>query len=350
MVQGSVNENANNNKKLILELVIFVFLLGLTIFGFIKLFLSSRSNTLDYKESSRSIYTVKLKQNDYYESDRLPQVMNYIASLIDDIEISYNYLFSTSEKIDYKITYSVDAITKVYAVDGKSILYEKKETLLDSVIDSKNDSLDYNFAKDITVDYNHFNELAKKFKASYSLNTTTDLTIVLNVRSEGKNSNYRDRIDLTSKSIIVIPLTEKTINISINSDNISNEGKIIGKKLGGVSLGSLLFFILSTLGLSIITYVVIKTVLDMMKSKTKYELSLSRILKENDSIIANVENSIDETKYETINVSSFEELRDIHDNINAPILFSEVVKGKESRFTITNDNILYLYTLKDEEN
>lgn len=339
----------SNSKKLIIKFAIFIVLFISTVYSFIVVFFANKINTIEYKENSQSIYTVKLKQNDYYETDRLPQGMNYIASLIDEIDIAYNYLFSSSEEINYSIDYSIDAITRVYSPDEKSILFEKKETLLDVTKDSKDNIRDYNFAKDVIVDYQHFNDLAKQFKASYSLNTNSDLSIQLNVKSQGTNSNYKGSIDLDSKCIIVVPLTERTVNISINNDNITNEGSISGSKIKSVSIIHVIILIASVIGLIIVVYDIIKYLIGKMKSRTKYDIELSRILKENDSIIANVNNGFNPSNYEIISVSSFEELRDIHDNINLPILFNETIKGNEASFSICDDKVLYLYTLKGFE-
>ena len=73
---------------------------------------------------------------------------------------------------------------------------------------------------------------------------------------------------------------------------------------------------------------------------------LKRILKENDLIIANVKHDINEEEYEVVNVESFNELKDIHDNIGNPILFTEIHKNQKSSFVIVKDNFLYKYILK----
>ena len=83
-----------------------------------------------------------------------------------------------------------------------------------------------------------------------------------------------------------------------------------------------------------------------VKKSTKYSRKLKRILRDYDLIIANVNHSIDESKYEIINVASFEELKDVHDNIGTPILFNEIHKGQKSSFIIVKDNFLYKYVLK----
>ena len=74
------------------------------------------------------------KKNNYYQVDKLPSGMTYIANLIDNIEVDFNYLFESSKPVDYDSTYYVEAITRVYGDKTKStILFEKSEMLLDNV-------------------------------------------------------------------------------------------------------------------------------------------------------------------------------------------------------------------------
>ena len=44
-------------------------------------------------------------------------------------------------------------------------------------------------------------------------------------------------------------------------------------------------------------------------------------------------------------LSSFDELRDAHDNLGSPIIYNELIPGKLSCFSIIDDNLLYKYTL-----
>ena len=46
------------------------------------------------------------------------------------------------------------------------------------------------------------------------------------------------------------------------------------------------------------------------------------------------------------NVNSFEELLDVRDNLEKPILFYEIHKGQKSLFVVKSGNISYRYVLK----
>ncbi len=321
------SKEAKNNTtiKLIMSLVVFAVLFGISTKYFFKSFINGSEETLSYKESGNGIYIVKLKENDYYDTNRLPQGMSYIAGLIDEIELTFDYIFSASDLVKYNMTYSIDAITRVYSEDKKTVLFEKKETLLDNVIVNKTDIADYNFKKDININYDYYNDFAKEFKSKYGITSDSDLSVVLSVSGTGTNEKFEKPIEIDSKSIVKIPLTERTINISFENDNISNDGVISKKRM--FNQDSIIFIV--TFICSIVAVVfAFKYIIVILKGKSKYNIMLSRILKENDSIIANVKDNVNLVNYQVINISSFEELRDVHDNIGSPILFSEISTNK----------------------
>ena len=92
-------------------------------------------------------------------------------------------------------------------------------------------------------------------------------------------------------------------------------------------------------------YCIVKIFVKDWQSRSVYDKTLKRILRDYDSIIANIENNVEENDYKILNLSSFDELRDVHDNLGIPILFSDVVPGELSYFTIVSDDLLYRYTL-----
>lgn len=343
--------NRSVSSKKTFQIIYYLCLLGifscLLLIFFIKAFITKPTTTLSYKEVSSTDYNVKLKPNEYYEVDRLPSGMDYIASLIDSININFNYTFTTNKDIDYDATYYIEAITRVYGKDDKNtILYEKKENIVDEQKISKKDIMANNFVKEISLNYDRFNNFVKSFKTSYGLNSVSDVTIVLHIKTHGVNDEFSDSIDLDSIALVVIPLTEQTINITIDSKNINNSSSIIDNSIWkNVNPIYLMIVILFSVADIYVIVCLIKIFIRAIKSRSKYDRTLNKILKDYDSIIVNVENSVDEENYEIINVSSFEELRDLHDNLGIPILFNNITPNKLSYFTVINDNLLYKYTL-----
>ena len=103
--------------------------------------------------------------------------------------------------------------------------------------------------------------------------------------------------------------------------------------------------VISLIGDLYVIYKLIRLIIKIYKSRSNYDKTLRKILKEYDSIITNAENILDESDYKVLNLSSFDELRDAHDNLGSPIIYNELIPGKLSCFSIIDDNLLYKYTL-----
>lgn len=342
--------NKSISSKKSVQIIYYLCLVGifscLLLLFSVKTFVNREVNTLKYKENSDVDYTVKLKSNEYYETDKLPSGMDYIASLIDSIDVKFNYTFTTNSNIDYDASYYIEAITRVYGKDNKNVLYEKSETLVPEEKISKKSIMASNFLKEVNIDYDHFNAFAKAFKASYSLNYDSDVTIVLHVKSHGVSSSFDNDINSEGLALVVIPLTEQTINVTIDSKNINNTGSVVDDNIwNNINYVYFSGIVLSSLADLYAIYRLISVFIKIYKSRSEYDKTLRKILKDYDSIITNVENILDESDYKTLNLSSFDELRDAHDNLGTPIIYNEVVPGELSYFSIIDNNLLYRYTL-----
>ena len=337
--------------KVLFDICLIILVTSIVFVFFIKIFIIKTDNYLSYSENSSADYKVNLKKNDYYEVDKLPSGMNYIASLIDSIDVNFDYLFESSKSIDYDSTYYIEAVTRVYGDREKSsVLFEKKEILKDAIKVSKKDIMAQAFKESVTVDYDHFNKFVNDFKADYALSTGSDVTIILHVNSEGTNKDYDGKINLDSKASLVIPLSEQTINIKINKNDI-NTHDVLLEKLGlkNINILQLIILIVFT---AIDVYLInkfLKQLLKYLENITEYEKRRNKILKEYDSIIVNTGSGVDVNKYQIVDVLGFSELVDVHDNLGNPILYYEIIPNRICCFSIVKDRILYRYTLNSEK-
>ncbi len=337
--------------SIVLYSCLILLLTCFTVIFYMQTFVFKSKSSFMYKEKSTVDYTVNLKDNDYYDKKTLPSGMNYIANLIKNINVVFDYNFITSEELKYKTTYSVDAITRVYDdTDKKEVLYEKKERLVDEKTINKSNLMHNDFSQKIDIDYQHFNDFVKSFKSSYALTSSSDLTIILNVETHAQSDKFTNKIDLNSSSSLTIPLTEQTLNIKIDSNDINNFNTIYEDRgIKDLNIKYLIGFILSALLDLYFIVSLFRTVYLFMKERSKYDITLKKLLKDYDSIIGNVQNSIDEKGYKVLNMLSFEELRDIHDNLGTPIIYNEIKPHKLSEFIIIHDSIIYKYTLDEKD-
>lgn len=342
---------SSNTFKVLFNICSIILVTSIVFVFFIKIFIIKTDNYLSYSENSSVDYKVNLKKNDYYEVDKLPSGMNYIASLIDTIDVNFDYLFESSKNIDYDSNYYIEAVTRVYGDREKtSILFEKKEILKDNIKVSKKDILTQTFKENVTVDYDHFNKFVNDFKSDYALSTGSDVTIILHVKSEGTNKDYDGKINLDSQASLVIPLSEQTINIKINKNDI-NTHDVLLEKIGFNNINILQLIILvvfTALDVYLINNVV-KKLLKYLGNISEYEKKRNKILKEYDSIIVNTGSDVDINKYQVVDVIGFSELVDVHDNLGNPILYYEIIPNRICCFSIVKDRILYRYTLNSEK-
>ena len=345
----TTNTNTNNKKafKLIVVCVLLVISLFLSI-RFLIIGISNDETSVNVNSSSDIDYKVYLKENSYYDSNVLDENMKYIASLINYIDTNIDYKITSTKNLDYEYSYYIDATTKVYGdISKTSVLFEKTDVLLEEKKLKKDKTNNVLIHENLKINYNEYNSLIAAFKTSFDLNSVSDVTVALHVNAKAKDGKIKKNITITDTPNLVIPLTEQTIDVQltnkpVNSFNILKDDK-------NILLKNIKYFVIS-LVCFIITIIFLLELFKLLGLSNhsriaEYKRKLNKILKEYDLIIANVEHHIDEDSYEIINVSSFSELKDVHDNIGNPILFSEIKKNYKSEFIIVKDNFLYKYIL-----
>ena len=143
-----------------------------------------------------------------------------------------------------------------------------------------------------------------------------------------------------------IPLTQQMINISMNykETNNSNNAKIY-KDFNISNKVLFAFSILSLIGALIYAVLLVSFLNKTRVKKSPYDTMLSKILREYDRVIVNSRKPITITG-EIIELSSFNELLDVRDNLEKPIIFKEIQRGQKSIFVVKNGDETYRYVLK----
>ena len=325
---------------------IIIFLLLAFIFGVYSVSINQKSN-VNYKQTSNIDYKVYLKKNDYYNQDYLDKNMQYIASLIDNIKVNFNYSFNANQDINYKYTYYIKSEVRVSdSEDSSKIIYSKSDRLTNPNTIAKTSSNGFNISEDINVDYNKYNELVKSFKSAYLINADSNLVLSLYLDIEDEKGNKINSANSNEAMKLTIPLTEQMINIKMDYKEINNSvnAKIyrhFGIKNKILFSLSVFFFVGTVFYTALLVIFLRKT----SAKKSAYDVLLSKILREYDRVIVNSKKNIDVTG-EVIDLDSFEELLDVRDNLEKPIIYKEIHKGQKSIFVIKNGNETYRYILK----
>ncbi|NLC47838.1 MAG: DUF5305 domain-containing protein [Tenericutes bacterium] len=336
------NKKIINNLKL-LFLVLIILLISLYIYSNNK-----KVAFFSYNENSQVDYLVYLKENDYYETNFLPKGMQYIASAIDYMDVTFNYNFKTNDDFNYNYNYYINANVKVFEKGNESnIIYEKTEKLLTPIIIKDKKNNEFNIKENIKIDYGKYNSLVRSFKTDYNIIADSNITLTLFVNIDGKYEEFEDKIINNSKTNIVIPLSEQTLNIKVINNDIKNN-EIVKKTETKSIIGSVLYnlsIFLSVVSLIVVLNIII-TIIKESSRKTVYQKKIDKLLREYDRVIVEVKSSIiksDDTNF--IMVKTFEELLDVSDRLEQPILHYENDEEVRSQFIVRDDKDTYFYVV-----
>lgn len=338
----------NNVKRNCVVLVVLILFLS---FGAIvlcnKSFGINISEKLDYNEKGTINYKVYLDDNSYYNKSYLDEGMQYISSIIDYIDINYNYTTTFSDTIDYNINTKAEAIiTIVDTDDNNKVIYSSIEELEGfKSNDYKNNVL--TTSKNYKIDYARFNKLTNEFKTRYGISAKCDLKINFYVNYSG---SYKKLSSVSNSRVmsVDIPLSEQMINIT-KGENINNSGSytgtsnktIINKVLYIVSI----LFAIIALALLVALY---KIIIKASKQTSKYEKFISKTLRQYDSYITEADKTDDTKKRTIVRVNSFKELFDVRNSIEKTIIYIKVSDTK-SKFEIIDTDTIYCYEVSEED-
>lgn len=327
-----MNRKVNiNNKYLKVFLLTFLFILFLiiSIYLFTKTYRIEDSK-INYTEKNIATYSIQLKNNNFYESDILigDSTKKYISSLIDKVNIAYDYSFASNQKINLSFSYKIKGLLTIKDKGGNRTFFEKEYFLKDG------NNLEKNLNESISIDYDFYNEIASAFKSSYGVDTNSLITVSFIV-------NYDNKI---STSSVNIPLSEKAIEIDTDNE-INNDQSIILKKEVRINRLLIMPIIIAIILTIYFLRKLIIIIIKIIPPKSKYEKSINKILKEYDRFIIEIHSKPNFSKKEIIKLNEFTELVDVRDNLKVPIMHYNISLYKDY-FYIINNNEVYLYEPK----
>lgn len=332
--------------KLAVQSVILLIISAVLIIMYFKL---SKNEYNKYTENAKVDYKVNLKENEFYEEDYLDENSNIIASLIKNIEVNFKYNLNLEASQEYTYNYKILAKTNVRKSSNTNSIYETTDELVIKDNQTSN-SKKLEISENLTIDYEKYNEKINKFINLYNLDNTTS-TLELEMYVYVTNNYDGTQINEESKVMTLsIPLTTKTVDISIGSNVVADEGKALLKKSEYENITYVLWIgvILGVLGV-IIFIRFIKYILDTRSAETMYDQQLKIILFNYKSYIQKANNAINKEEYKVIQINTFNEILGLRDTMQAPILMYTDENEDRTEFMIMNEGILYVYVLGAKE-
>ena len=305
---------------------------------------------LNYEEANEIHYNVYLKDNVFFDTPYLEEDRTYIANLIDYIDINFHYSAEYNRPLTGNVNYKYVAIIRANKKEGNGYYWEKKYDLTKSKkLDIKN-NVNVSIDDNIKVNYNTYNEILGNFKKEYGISTDGELKIAMEIDNEATFAKIEEPVRINSEMSLSIPLLEQSLEVSINKD-ASSENNILSIKEKSDRPAYLIFKITGIILVIIGIIGLIDTIknLKFFKRYNMYEITLDKITKNYDSIIATVNNLPDVEGLKIIEVSTFEELIDVYNEVRMPINYYQNEEKTECIFIIINDGIAWVYSIRKSD-
>ena len=307
-------------------------------------------NKLDYSDKNKIGYHIDLKENPFYEEDTQKSNMSYISSLIDNVDLNFNYNLHFDDKVDYSYHYAVNA--KLYITDknakdsGDKVLFEDTEQLLESETKTGN-AADVKISESLSIPYEKYNSIVQSFASANGIAPTCYLDIKFSVNATGKFEDI-DNINRSSETSLRIPLNEKLIDIDETAATKEDSGQFVSK---GINVLWLIFAIVFGVLFALLLFRSIKSIKACLPNLKPYEKEIKDIFKKYDQLIVKSKRMFKVNENLT-EVYAFEDLVNVSDRIQQPIKFYEIKSGEEAIFIVDNlqyEAYVFLVKLDDEE-
>ena len=311
---------------------------------------TSKNYYINYTENGNVDYDVYLKDNDFYEDDRMDDDLAYIASLIDKVVARFSYDLNMEEEVNYSYSYKVNAAIEVVERNTGRVVYRPTYELIPEetvVIEGAQKALSID--KRVEIDYDTYNDRANEFIETYSLKDYVKSYIVLEMEIEVISACESFDAENSRNNYVVslnIPLTQQMVDIEMVSTVPTEETKILActeNKMKSVYMG------LSIAGVSIDVILIalfIAFIFLTRNTDINYSIKVGKILSAYKSYIQQIVNPFDSTGYQVLLMDNFTEMLEIRDTIQSPILMNENEDKTCTRFFIpTNTNLLYVYEI-----
>lgn len=333
--------------------ILFIAILGYFSYYYIDKGLNnSKELIVSYDSDSDINYKVYLLDNNFFTEPYLGENKTYIASLIDYLDVVFKYNLFYDKNLSGEYKYYVRATISADKNGSSNVSYWSKSYILSKPEVIKfNDQDNFSVISKVKVDYQKYSKLLKDFRKEYGLSIDGFLNLDLVVESNGMANNMSKNVKVNSVVSLSIPLTEQAIELTIDSSKENNSGVVVEKiVLEGVQykIFLVLGIVLGIIDLLLLA-VFIHNILEVSKSKSKYDKELEKILSTYDSIIVNTTNIPNFDNYKSIYVNSFHELIDAHSEVRLPINYVQIEPGYESMFVLISGEIAWIYLLKDEK-
>ncbi|MBP5678695.1 MAG: hypothetical protein J6X28_02575 [Bacilli bacterium] len=328
--------------RLILGIFLFIICSILSVYLMYKAFMVNDLENTRYEEIGKSTYQVYDRDSNVLGTTQ-DAVMQ--SSQIDKIDLEILYNMNLSEKSNIHYEYEVVGELKIIEKDNEDkIFYQESYSLTDKREETIQEEKNFTAKESVQIGYQEYEEIAKKYRESYGVETNSYLEVFLKVNYQSeKNNSYP--LEGESNTGIKIPIGEETISIQekdvLTDKRINQKPMVQLKSPGLLGLG-----MLSGVGAVVAFTQLVILILVTVDEESIYDQEVSRILKKNKDKIEVTKRSPVKRGKNLYKVDSFKELKKVHKLTKSPIHYHVITEHQKCEFFILKEKDLYLYTLK----
>lgn len=352
-------QNKIMNKKRIKFKLWFRFLLSLIIlFCFISSIYIMKLG-IEYTENSKEEYIysydiennidykVYLYDNSFIDADYLTEGKMFVSELVKNIIINFNYNYEGNKEIDLKYNYKIKGILICDYKDGTDVdnnILSKEYVFVDEVTKELNNQLRIMINEEVMLDFSKFDEEVKTFKNKFGLFINSRMEIKMDISIDGvvEDKEFND----TKQLLISIPLGVQAFTIT--EDYLASTNENINRVSDSIIINNKIYIGVILMFLSVVFFALLFKIIFNITKQTNYNKKLERILKNYGEVIVEINNYFNETEYKIVEVKGIEEMVDLEQELRIPINYYEITKDYLGVFILIHGNILYKYTLTDD--
>lgn len=312
---------------------------------------ATKKKLYSYNYTANMNYKVYLKNNSFFTAPYLDMNRQYIASIIDHIEVEPKFDFQSTADLAYNYNYSIVATARGMGEDseGKKVDVWSKEYPISTLEAKSGIGNSFSISKVVNVDYNAYNQVLTDFRNQFglSVDARVDLTMKVTVMAglEAGDRTLNETYDLN----LQIPLLVQTVRIK--PDYINTGGNTIYGTVNPDKEINVPLVVISSLVLIVSIFIFVKLVKSLLAvtRKSEYILAVNKIMKEYADIIAETHNMPDLNKYDIVNIKSFNDMVDIEEELHSPIIYFEIEENEKCVFLILNDKTAYRFLLQESD-
>ena len=306
---------------------------------------------IGYRENGSIDYNVFLKENEFFETNHLGSDQSYVASLIDKIIADYSYeIDMDTDDVNYRYSYTIKSRLEIMDTSSKVAIFNPEKELVSVQNKSQSSSSSLRINEIVVLNYDEYNDLANKFLSTYDLTSTeSNIVVTLEVDVLSDCEAFSGSAVDTYTSELRIPLTTKTVNVKMTSSVPDEEAKMIACTRGaGSEVFKTTAIVLGAIDALMIALLAAFIYLTRTPDIT-YTARVKKITSQYKSYIQKINNLFETRGYQIIMVDTFDEMLEIRDTIQAPILMHENEDKTCCKFMIPTDSkLLYTYLISVE--